>query len=171
MEYFLIARDCRIPNYPEPLGISKLSFDAERPEESNPIQLQIRERDCVEYADFIASPVPLVSDELKKLLQQFEKAAVFIPVVLADRKRAMQRLYWNLRPPQVDCLSNHTEFNKNGTVKKFVLNPEPVAGFRMFKIDRVTGDFIVFNLIVVESLLRRKLSGFRFTRIEVEPDK
>jgi hypothetical protein len=171
MEYFLITQDNRIINYPEQLEISKSFCNREISDELGPIQLRIREKDRIEYVDFIARPVPLVSDELKRLLKQFEKAAIFTPVVLADLKHGVQSLYWSLNPPKLDCLSSHTEFNKNGTVGKIVLNPAPVAGFRMFKIDRVIESFLVINLILVESILRRSLTGFRFTRVEVEPEK
>jgi hypothetical protein len=44
----------------------------------------------IEYVDFIERLVPLVSDELKQLLKQFEKTAGFIPVVLVDLKRGIR---------------------------------------------------------------------------------
>jgi hypothetical protein len=171
MEYFLICQDNRIFNYPEPLGISKTFLQPERPDQFSPVQFQLRTRERIEYVDFIAKPLPLVSDELKRLLNHFEKAARFTPVVLADMKRGTQRLYWSLEPPKTDCLSDRTEFNKDGTVKRLALRPFPAAGPRMFRIDRVKEDLIVLNLVLVESLLRRDLLGFRFSRIETEPEE
>jgi hypothetical protein len=170
LEYFLITQDHRIPNYPEPLGMSKSFFKQEKLDEFNPVQLQIKDKESIEYVDFIERPVPLVSDELKQLLKQFEKKAGFTPVVLVDLKRGVQSLYWSLHLPKVDCLSSHSEFNKNGTINKLVLNPVPAAAFRMFQVDRVIEDFIMINLVLVESLLRRDLTGFRFTRVEVEKE-
>jgi hypothetical protein len=116
--------------------------------------------------DFIERPVPLVSDRLRKVLQMYHREIVFAPVVLTDLKRAL--LYWYFKPPQVKCISNQTEFYKNETIKKLVINQTQTAGYRVLQVDHLIQTFILFDLMVVESLLRRGFTGFRLERIEVE---
>lgn len=167
MDYFLLFQDQRIPHPVEPSGALKALFE-NHPDANAVIQLNIKTAEYTEYIDFIAKPWPLVSDRLKQLLQRFEKKATFLPVVLADKVHGEQHLYWGLIPPKLDCLSEDTQFNKDGTIKKLVLDPKPAAACRLFQIDRVMENYLVANLIVVESMLRRNFTGFKLTRIELE---
>lgn len=167
MDYFLLSQDNRVPNPVEPLGVSKALVDPANNDGLSPVPLLVKSKEYSEYVDFIARPLPLVSERLKQLLQAMEKAITFIPVVLTDLERGKQQLYWGLYPPKVECLSPDTQFNKNGTIKELVLKPEPIAAVRLFQVDRTMENFIVANLIVVESILRRKITGLKVTGIKL----
>jgi hypothetical protein len=77
-------------------------------------------------------------------------------------------VYWYFKPPQVKCISDRTEFYKNETIKKLVINQRHTSGYRVLQVNHLIQTFILFDLMVVEGLLRRGFTGFRLERIEVE---
>jgi hypothetical protein len=168
MDYFIVSEDRRVVNRIKPRGISKSIFDERTLDETTPIQFYIEATKESDYVDFIERPVPLVSDRLRKVLQMYHREIVFAPVVLTDLKRALQKPYWYFKPPQIKCISNRTEFYKNETIKKLVINQRQTAGYRVLQVNHLIQTFILFDLMVVESLLRRGFTGFRLERIEVE---
>ena len=170
MDYFLITEDNRIINRIEPMGITKAVFKEVSSEEDEPMLFHLKEKSQNDYVDFIDRPVPLVTDRCKEVLKMYSKQTIFAPVILYETKRDTQELYWYVKPPKIACLSEQTEFNKNGTVKRLVINPGQVAGHRVFQIDQVMENFIVVDLIVLESLLRRGLIGFRPELIQMESE-
>lgn len=169
MDYFLISQDKRIANLVEPVGLGKALRENPGRDVLTPIQLQITVHDNTEYVDFIERPAPLVSDRLKELWQAYEKRVAFTPVLLADARQGVQQVYWSLTPPKLQCLANHTEFNCNASLDNLVLNPTTVAGFRIFQIDQLVENFLIINLMVLESMLRRNFTGFKFAKIASEP--
>lgn len=168
MDYFIVSEDRRAVNRIKPRGISKSIFDDKTLDETAPLQFYIEDSKEPDYVDFIERPVPLVSDRLRKALQMYHREIFFAPVVLTDLKRALQKLYWYFKPPQVKCISNRTEFYKNETIKKLVINQAQTSGYRVMQVNHLIQTFILFDLMVVESLLRRGFTGFSLERIEVE---
>lgn len=166
MDYFLITQDQRIVNRVEPVGTTPLIQDSH--DETTPVQLEIKAKDSVEYVDFIERPVPLLSDRLKQLLKLYEPEMAFYPVILTDSRHCSQTLYWKPNLPKLECLSSQAEFHKNGTIKQLVVNESQLSGWRLFQVDQVLEPFIVFDLMIVESMLRRGLTGFKLTRIALE---
>lgn len=168
MDYFIVSQDRRAVNRIKPRGISKSIFDERTLDETTPIQFYIEATKESDYVDFIERPVPLVSDRLRKVLQVYHREIVFAPVILTDLKRVLQKVYWYFKPPQVKCISDRTEFYKNETIKKLVINQRYTSGYRVLQVTHLIQTFILFDLMVVESLLRRGFTGFRLERIEVE---
>jgi hypothetical protein len=170
MDYFLISQDLRIPNRVEPVGLTGLLRQSrqEDNEDDDLIQVYVKTHQDSEYVDFIERPVPLASDPLKKVLMIFEKRANFTPIVLADLQRQVQTLYWMINPPKLHCLAASAEFNKNGTIKRVVIDSEKVRGYRLFQIGGIMENLIGINLVVAEGILRRDLTGFKLTQMEHE---
>ena len=168
MDYFLISQDNRLSNRVEPVGLGKALRENPNRNALTPLQLQITGQDNTEYVDFIERPLPLLSDRLKELWQVYEKRAAFAPLILADVRRGVQYVYWSLTPPKLQCLSSSTEFNQNATLKKLVINSMAVSGFRLFQIDQVMENLLIVNLLVLESMLRRNFTGFKFTKVTLE---
>lgn len=168
MDYFIISQDNRIIDRFEPLNINKSMFAEVSPEKDEPMQFFIKENSRKDYVDFTDRPVILVSDRFKEVLELYCESAVYSPVVLSEIKRDVQKLYWYLKPPKVDCLSEQTEFHKNGTLKRLVIKPDLAAGHRVFQIDRILENYMVIDLMALESLLRRGYIGFRPELIRIE---
>jgi hypothetical protein len=118
--------------------------------------------------DFIERPAPLVSDRLKELWQAYERRTVFAPVILADVRQGIQQVYWSPTPPKLPCLADRTEYNRNATLNNLVLDPEAVAGFRIFKVDQLIENLLIIDLLVLESMLRRNFTGFKFRKVALK---
>ncbi|MBC2580555.1 imm11 family protein [Clostridium sp. DJ247] len=174
MEYFVIYQDKRIENAAEPIGILKeiskdmLNKEGTKHMDELPIQFDIKEKSSSEYIDFIEKPVPLVSDNLKKLLQKYDKKIFFKPIVLCDRKQEKQDLYWLMVPDSIDCLSDKSEFNKDGTLKRLVIDKKKVGNFKIFKVNGIMEDLMLVRLDAAESILRRDFTGIKLKKVEKE---
>jgi hypothetical protein len=182
MEYFILGRDecdaaaIRLP------GLAKLIKDNGLPSgkwdeaDDLPVQLYIETRCDGEYGDFVAGPVPIVSERLKQLYQKFDSQIFFKPLVLADVTRMRQELYWLMNPPDCDCIAAESEFNKDGTVKRLVIDQAKTEGKWIFKAAGILERLIVVNLGVAECMLRRDFYGVKLQRIatllrdEAEPE-
>jgi hypothetical protein len=172
MEYFLLSQDKRVLQAIWPLGIAKLVTDnglaSERWDnlDTLPVQYYLEENSDPEYVDFIASPVPLVSDRLKQLYQKFEATIFFKPVVLADSTQTRQELYWLLNPPRCACVAEQSEFNKDRSLKRLVIDSRQAVRNWIFRVDGILERLIVINLSVAEAVLRRDFSGVKLVRID-----
>lgn len=69
---------------------------------------------------------------------------------------------------EVDCLSKHAVFNLNRSLlKEIVLDGKKLQGHAIFRIAGVEKAYIVGNLDVVESMLKRGLRGIGLTELQV----
>ena len=118
--------------------------------------------------DFIQSPIPLVSDMVKKVLDAYEDDMVFRQVSLIDKERGTILLYHILLLEEQDMLSDRAEFYPNGSIKRLVLDRGKIGEHKIFLLDRRRFRNPFVSLEVVESLLRRSMTGIIFREVEVE---
>jgi hypothetical protein len=174
MEYLILCQDDRNSDVIRPLGTSKLVKDygliTENWDDLNdlPEQCYLSENSGGEYVDFIASPASLISDHLKQLYQQFDPQIFFKPLVLADVTKMRQELYWLVNPPRCACVAAESEFNKDGTIKRLVIDRRKAGGKWIFKVAGLMEHWIVINLGVAECMLRRDYCGVKFQRVETD---
>ena len=172
MNYFIISQDRRIESYIEPTGILSV-IDKDMLKEENlyelddlPITVNIKKDNNSQYIDLIDNPVYLISDKLQKLLKKYDENIFFKPVVFTNLEEMSQVLYWLIAPETLNCISSKSEFNKNGTIKKLVINKKKAFPYKIFKVDNIIEDFIVVTLDVAESILRRDFAGINFKKVE-----
>ncbi|MBU7314292.1 imm11 family protein [Paenibacillus oleatilyticus] len=172
MEYYILAQDERITEFEEPAGIAK-SVDQRmlRNEEGRAALehtiLQFYTQGKGEYIDFIDRPIPLVSDALKAIFERYQPNVYYKLVVLADVKAMKQSLYWIAVPETVNGLSEESEWNRNDTLKRPMLEPNRLGHYKIFRIAERLEDFIVVDLDVAESILRYDLKGITLKKIDV----
>jgi hypothetical protein len=169
MDFFLIVQDNRVLNLPKLVGISRTRTEKATPNELEPEHFLLKEQEETVYVDFIEHPVPLVSDRLKQLLKSLDHRCVFTPVVFGDIKRGAQHLYWRLIPPAFYCRATDLEFTKERMLRQVTLPGPLPADLRVFKVDRIADGIIFINLIVLESMLRRNFTGFKFSQVKWTP--
>ncbi|MEB9892339.1 serine protease, partial [Bacillus cereus] len=173
MRYFIMSADDRIRGRVEPIGISEAVANEMSGEglthnlENINLQIPIKSQDSVEYVDWIERPIPLVSDSLKQLLTKIAPDVKVAPLVLADMKKLRQDVYWIIAPPRIDCLSLKTEFLKDGTLKRLVIDNRK-ASRPIFQIKGIREKYTFVNLAVAESILRRSYSGIKLRKVENE---
>ncbi len=140
--------------------------DAREIQESNMMYLT---KDSGETApDFIQSPVSLVSDKVKAVLDMYEDDMVFKTVTIASKERETIMVYHHLLLERMDMFSEKTEFYSNGSIKCLVLDPAKIGEHKVFLLNDKRFPNPIVSLEVVESLLRRNIIGIVFKEVEVE---
>ena len=173
MDYFTLKPDGRVAQAIQPLGVPKASPGTLSPENrgdgngepSLPVQYFLQDSPDPEYVDLLEKPLWLISDRLKQLLAKYEPALRFEPVMLADRNRMRQELYWRMTVPSVDCLAAQSEFTKNGGITKLVIDKAKVKGAKVFSVSKLRDPLLLVGLDVAESILRRDFCGIRLVRV------
>lgn len=87
-----------------------------------PIQFYVKEKGNNIYVDFIENPFHLVSEKLRLKIIKLQETIFFKVIVLADVKKMQQELYWLTIPETIECLSEKSEFNKMGELRKLVID-------------------------------------------------
>lgn len=172
MRYYRLRMDERIKHRIEPLPLSSLSMKSGMQmtlsqEDDAPLFLAIQLHSQSMFPDFLEYPVPLVSNRMKALLEKYVPGIEWRAAILTDLKEARQEVYWVLRPPEEDCLSDSTERYPDRTLKHLVLQYGKDLS-PIFQIAEVMEPYIFINLALAESLLRRPFIGIRLERVEVE---
>ncbi|WP_058485600.1 imm11 family protein [Defluviitalea phaphyphila] len=173
MEYFMLSQKKNIPNTVN-LYITTDKFyqrqqviDKEQADEVNEVtNIFVESNKNNFYPDVIDTPIFLVSDNIKKLIECYDDSPINKCVVLTDSILKEQRIYWLMLLDKIDCLSEKTEFKKDNTLKKLVLDKKKIGNKKIFRIDGIVEKIVVVNLDIAESLLRRFLSGIELTKIE-----
>jgi hypothetical protein len=171
MDYFIMSQDETVLDAVQPAGtasqIRKEPFGRLDPKrlDNQPVQFYIKEAAHPQYIDFIEHPLPLVTDNVKQLLEKYQVNIVFKPVFLADLKRMRQDVYWLIVPPDIDCLAAQSIFNPDRTVKQLALDSQKLRRSRVFTIKGIIENYIIIRLDVAESLLRRGYIGIKLTKV------
>lgn len=171
MDYFIIAQDESVDQQFRFAGLKSTNKIIEvTPDQADDIQditivFVEGQADSV-YPDYIGKPVVLVADEVKKVLELHDPKLVFKCAILSDPKHSMQKVYWLLLLPRVDCLSERTEFQKTGAVKTIVIDQAKAAGHAIFRVQGLLEKHVFIPLDVAESLLRRELLGIRLEKVD-----
>ncbi|WP_458122138.1 hypothetical protein [Paenibacillus sp. Z6-24] len=176
MRYFQLLADERIIHRIQPSAWSLLQQQellgaiSAPGEEQLPLTVHVQEDRHTIYPDLLDSPVPLVSDRVKSLLELFLPDTGWRAVMLTDIRRGSQHLYWLLQPPVIDALSEQTTFRPDGTLKHLVLDHDKIDQ-PLFRISGLREPYVYVNLAAAESLLRRSYTGIRLLRIPIEAQK
>jgi hypothetical protein len=172
MKYFILCQDERVTGAVEPVGISPsyrqelLTEEGLSKIEEAMLHLSILDNGAREYLDFIQRPIPLLSDELKKLIARFVPQRHFKTVILRDMQHMNQELYWLFVPQRVNGVSSETEFHKNGALKRLVMNSRQVTGYHLFTLEGILENHWIVSLALAESIYRRDFKGIHFTPVE-----
>ncbi|MNO93971.1 hypothetical protein D3C76_855800 [compost metagenome] len=174
MRLFRLEADKRMTYRAEPKGLTeseRIRIVAETLQQAGrqqePIQLPIREGMNLEYADYLESPLPLVSNRMRKFLEKAMPDLVWRAVILADMKSMHQEVYWLLSPPKLTCLSSKTAFHMDGALKHLVLDQQKVTR-PLFQVEGMRERYVFVNLMLAESLLRRDYVGITLHAVELE---
>lgn len=165
-KYYQIEQDRNIANLPQ-INYLNNYIHKNIPTDTG-IQLYVEGKNEIEYPDLIERPLFLVSDEFKKVFRIYQKEYTYHAVVLTERIRQSQKVYWHVELPERDCLSDKTEYYKNSTFKKIVIDEEKAEESSFFKITNYMHTFYIVRLDFAESLLRRGINGFSLKGIEHE---
>ncbi|AJS61111.1 hypothetical protein [Paenibacillus sp. IHBB 10380] len=169
MEYFIVEQDRRLIggaiSFPE--RILK-GFEYAEPNEV----LYTKSEKELEYSCIIDRPVLLVSDELRRIITEFEPQMEHKAVVVMDLERQLQFPYSMMNFQDVACDSNKQSYLATGRIEEIVIDEKQINGQAIFKITYYRSSYLVVRLDVAEYLLRRSLYGLKLNRIQsMEGDK
>lgn len=173
MDYFLLKQDLRCSNVPNLKNIF-YKLDTRNINRLNAHKIddvlifQVNAEDNAQYPDVLDKQLFLISEKIGNIISKFDPEMIIKTVPLIDRKRNRQENYYLPIFEEVDALSEKTERGVNRTViKKIVLDKEKILGKKIFKINEYNNQLVVVRLDVAESLLRRKVKGVDFIKLEV----
>lgn len=139
--------------------------DAEKMNDITPLYLDETKGECA--PDFIKSPVYMVSEMAKKVIDMYEDDLIFKKIVLIHKEESKQLVYFHLLLKEVEAVDKDTEYYPNGMEKRLILSREKIGDHRAFLLADSRVKLPVISLEVVESLLRRHVMGVTFKEIEV----
>lgn len=117
--------------------------------------------------DFIKSPVYMVSEMAKKVIDMYEDDLAFKKIVLIHKEEARQLVYFHLLLKEIEALDETTEYYPNGMEKRMVLSLEKIGDHKAFLLSDSKIKLPVVSQEVAESLLRRHVMGVTFKEIGV----
>lgn len=171
MRYFLITENRNIIHKPHILNWNeKLDVRDIHPETA--YRLPERElvfiRSSVEtmFTDVISLPIFLISEKIKNVVKMYEPRVAMKELVLLDKVYGKAERYFIPLFEEIDCLGEGSIFNLNRSeVKKFVLDHKKIGESSIFRIAGVEKQYIVGNLDIVESILKRESFGMQLTEL------
>ena len=174
MDYFLLKQDKRYSNTPQIIDLFKNIntkdlnlLKADNIEDNN--CFYVKSNDNIDYLDVLEIPIFLVSKELKKILEKYNRNMIFKMLALIDYEKKEQNFYYLPIFEEIEALSEKSEFNLNKTiVKKIILDEKKIKNKKLFKIKESDKTLIVVRLDAAESLLRREFKGIALERLQVE---
>ena len=174
MDYFLLKQDKRYSNTPQIIDLFKNIntkdlnlLKADNIEDNN--CFYVKSNDNIDYLDVLDTPIFLVSKELKKILEKYNRNMIFKMFALIDYEKKEQNFYYLPIFEEIEALSEKSEFNLNKTiVKKIILDEKKIKDKKLFKIKESDKTLIVARLDAAESLLRREFKGLTLERLQVE---
>lgn len=173
MKYFILKQDRNLENAIEIEGFNNsqkmilLKEDENKYKDITNILIKGNENSI--YPDFIQAPVLLISDELHKIFNLYEKTIIYKIAVFSELKMKKQKIYRLVLTDILDVLGEKTTYLKNGRIEKLVLDSNKIGDYNIFQIKVGVDYYFVASLDVVESILKRYLfTGIKFEEIEVK---
>ncbi|MEC1179998.1 hypothetical protein P9B03_15970 [Metasolibacillus meyeri] len=162
MDYFIIQQDQSITN-----PIIPITTDLEDDFIGSSVFGEVVEKDNALYLDYLDRPRQIVSDALKELLAKYEDSLDFTAMIFTDVEEETQRIYWLMEVAKKNCISSATTYYPDGTIKELVIDPKKVELDCIFRVSSTRESFIVINLEVAESILRRPFIGIQLQRVKL----
>ncbi len=175
MDYFELRQSTKVENALEIMGLDREKYCYTMTKENFEALDKLKVayfsgREFEEICDVLISPTFLISDRMKKLLELYEKQSQYKGVQIfptAEESRQFP-LYWVPCFPEVDCLHKNTVMLDNGMVKRLVLDARKLGKYHIFRLPGLLEYKVIVSLPVAESILRRRLYGVEFQKIEVK---
>lgn len=139
-------------------------YDALKRKNDFPVEL----KEEIEFLDVISSPYFMVSKEFANLIRLYDSNIRFKKVLLFEKSSKRSVLYQVPRLPEVDCLSQESELNRDKSViLQGVLSSERIKPYPIFRLGGVSSRCILANLELVESAFHRKVMGMKIREFVV----
>lgn len=174
MEYYELFQNKKVENPIEIMGLesTQYCYDMTREDFEALDKLKVAYfsgREFEEICDILTTPTYLVSDQLKKVLEMYEKEIHFKGVQLFPTAKEGRQypLYWVPQFPELEALHKDTVIHDNGIAAKLVLDGSKIGDRQIFRIAGLLEYKVVISMPVAESILRRRFYGVGLRKLEV----
>lgn len=160
-------------NLRSPSLINDRNITADKLKSTDAIQIYVKDSAAIEYPDIMDSPFLLVSDQFKKAVQMYNKDYDCRPIVLTEKAKKVQNIYWHIDLPNVDYFLDEDKPTGGNMMSRksaefYKVDSAKVKGlsFFMFQWKPTTKPTFIIRLDLAESLLRRDIAGFDLKGLE-----
>jgi hypothetical protein len=174
MDYFELYQSDKVENAVELMGLDRDRYCYGMTEEDftalEPLKVAYYSgRETEEMCDILIEPVYLISNEIKRLFELYDKSIDYKGVQLFSTasENTKSPLYWVAGIKERVCLHETSEIYGNGMLKALVLDRKKIKGLDIFRVAGLLEYKIIVSLPVAESILRRRLYGIGLQRIKV----
>lgn len=170
MKYYRMTQDKNIQN-----GIRFVEFPTQQAMEfdssyekvmKKSVTLHIKDNIHTTLSEVIEAPCFMVSEEIYKVIHMYEPDITFATAVLKCNESKEIFIYKVGLIDRQDCLHESTEFYKDNSLKRLVLDRKKLEGRHITRIKGITPVDVIVSMAVAESVLRRNCIGVRFEEIE-----
>lgn len=171
MKYYHMYQDKCIVNcvklrdFPTDESVNFTKEDADKLRESTIIYATDDKN--VSYPSLIEAPITMVDQVVQKVIMMYDETIIFKSVAIINKEENTQRRYKVMLLDRVDCLHELTEYKKDKSLLKIVLDSKKVSSLKIFQIEGTKRRDIIVSMDIVESLLRRQVYGIQFDEIDV----
>ena len=170
MDYFIMEMDKRITNK---FGIQRFPGDGSMEYDTTYANkfkdhtgLYTVETDKSSYPEVLEAPLYMVSETIRNILELNDDYIVCKEVSFVNLPRKSLKQYAVLLTDRIDCLHDSAEFYPDKSIKKLVLDRNKIGDRSVFKVKGIGPAYVIVNLDVAESVLRRNCFGVKFTQVE-----
>ncbi|MGN6714334.1 hypothetical protein [Anaerocolumna jejuensis] len=174
MDYFELFQSEKVENAVELMGLNKNQYSYSMKEEDFSALDKLKVayysgRDTEEVCDILKEPTYLISNEIKRLFELYDKSIEYKGVQLFSTagENTKSPLYWVADFPMPECMHESSGKYDNGMLKELVLDRKKIRGLDIFRVAGLLEYKIIVSLPVAESLLRRRLYGIGMRKVKV----
>lgn len=169
MKYYIMSQDKRISNgiaFKEISTSETFEVGEEfRGKIKKNLVLHMKDTGHTAYAEMLETPFIMVSENLCKVIQMYDEESEFTNILLASQMGKPALDYKVALIERMDCLHENTEFYKDHSVKKLILDKQKIGDRQIFKIKGISPHYVVVSMNIAESILRRSIYGVRLEEI------
>lgn len=108
--------------------------------------------------NFYTSPLPIVSDKLKGVLEPYLPEVIGIPLTLASMSFDIGKVFWLLKLDSIPC---------EQTGARIHFNLDDIDDKKIFKTKTGQREHVIVDFDIVELILRSSIVDFEFSEVSV----
>lgn len=170
MKYYIMSQDKRIQNpfvlkeFPTSASVDlDTSYGDQLRDHTSLFTI---ENEGSAYPEMLEAPLVMVEKKIHDVLEMYDETVVYKTVSIINQKKNTRREYYIALIDRIDCLHSTTEFYKDNSLKKLVLDREKIKDRQIFKVAGISSPYVIVSLDIAESILRRGCFGVRFEEVE-----
>lgn len=164
MKYFLINQDSRVSQAVWPV----LNNQKDLWKSDKPIFIPGHIKNINQYSyflPFLETPVLMISDALKKILEIYQNKTAYRPCALGIIEMKKIQIYWFMQPKIITCLKSDIQENVIYSAEDIILDTKKIGANKVFQLDTIVGTNFIMDQEVLEHILRAGITEICMTEL------